>query len=105
MICTYGKVIQRTYFKKEPKEKEKIVSWIEAPYLLEAVTTDKCRFQNGNKVWEGFFRRTQNEFSKWLEETGLIARPLRRELDYNNLEKEINSILKNIPELSFFTLL
>jgi hypothetical protein len=102
MICTYGKVIERTYFKKEPKEKERIVGWIEAPYLIEAVTTDKCRFQKGNKVWEGFFRKAQNEFSKWLEETGLIERPVKRELDYTNLEKEINSILKNFPELSFF---
>jgi len=102
MICTYGKVIERTYFKKEPKEKEKIVGWIEAPYLIEAVTTDKCRFQKGNKVWEGFFRKAQNEFSQWLEKTGLMERPVRRELDYTNLEKEINSILKNLPELSFF---
>jgi len=102
MICTYGKVIERTYFKKEPKEKEKIVGWIEAPYLIEAVTTDKCRFQKGNKVWEGFFRKAQSEFSQWLEKTGLMERPVRRELDYTNLEKEINSILKDLPELSFF---
>jgi len=102
MICTYGKVIERTYFKKEPKEKEEIVGWIEAPYLIEAVTTDKCRFQRGNRVWEGFFRKAQNEFSKWLEETGLLEKPVRRELNYANLEKEINSILRNIPELSFF---
>jgi hypothetical protein len=102
MICTYGKVIERTYFKKEPREKENIVGWIEAPYLIEAVTTDKCRFQRGNKIWEGFFRKAQNEFSRWLEETGLLERPLRRELNYTSFEKEINSILKNLPELSFF---
>jgi len=102
MICTYGKVIERTYFKKEPKEKEKIIGWIEAPYLIEAVTTDKCRFQKGNKIWEGFFRKAQSEFSTWLEEAGLIEKPVRRELDSINLEREINSILKNLPELSFF---
>jgi len=102
MICTYGKVIERTYFKKEPKEKERIAGWIEAPYLIEAVTTDKCRFQKGNRLWEGFFRKAQNEFSQWLEETGLMERPIRRELNYTNLEKEINSILKNLPEFSFF---
>ena len=102
MICTYGKVIERTYFKKEPKEKGKIVGWIEAPYLIDAVTTDKCRFQAGNKIWEGFFRKAQSEFSKWLEETGLLEKPVRRELNYTNLEREINSILKNLPELSFF---
>lgn len=102
MICTYGKVIERTHFRKEPKEKEKIIGWIEAPYLIEAVTTDKCRFQKGNKIWEGFFRKAQSEFSNWLEEVGLLERPVKRELDYINLEKEINSILKNLPELSFF---
>jgi len=102
MICTYGKVIERTYFKKEPKEKEKVVGWIEAPYLIEAVTTDKCRFQAGNKIWEGFFRKAQSEFSKWLEQIGLLEKTVRKKLDYINLEKEINSILKNLPELSFF---
>ena len=102
MICTYGKVIERTYFKKEPKEKERIFGWIEAPYLIEAVTTDKCRFQKGNKTWEGFFRKAQNEFSNWLEEIGLLEKPVKPELDYIDLEKEINSILKNLPELSFF---
>lgn len=102
MICTYGKVIERTYFKKEPKEKETIIGWIEAPYLIEAVTTDKCRFQKGNKIWEGFFRKAQSEFSSWLEEAGLLEKPAKRELDYINLEKEINSILKNLPELSLF---
>jgi hypothetical protein len=102
MICTYGKVIERTYFKKEPKDKEKIIGWIEAPYLINAVTTDKCRFQKGNKIWEGFFRKAQNEFSQWLEESGLLERSTKRETDYTNLEKEINSILKNFPEFSFF---
>ena len=102
MICTYGKVIERTHFRKEPKDKEKIIGWIEAPYLIEAVTTDKCRFQKGNKIWEGFFRKAQSEFSNWLEEVGLLERPVKRELDYINIEKEINSILKNLPELSFF---
>ncbi|MEM7821862.1 MAG: ATP-binding protein [Candidatus Aenigmatarchaeota archaeon] len=102
MVCTYGKVVERTYFKKEPKEKEKIVGWIEAPFLIEAVTTDKCRFQAGNKTWEGFFKKAQSEFSKWLEEIGLLEKTAKRELDYINLEKEINSILKNLQELSFF---
>jgi hypothetical protein len=102
MICTYGKVIERTYFKKEPKDKEKIIGWIEAPYLISAVTTDKCRFQKGNKIWEGFFRKAQNEFSQWLEESGLLERATKRESDYTNLEKEINFILKNFPEFSFF---
>lgn len=102
MVCTYGKVIERTYFKKEPREKEKIFGWIEAPYLIEAVTTDKCRFQKGNNIWEGFFKKAQSVYSNWLEEVGLLERTVKRDLDYINLEKEINSILKNLPELSFF---
>ena len=102
MICTYGKVIERTYFKKEPKDKEKIIGWIEAPYLIEAVTTDKCRFQKGNKIWEGFFRKAQFEFNRWLEEKGFLEKSERKKSDYTSLEKEINSILKIMPELSFF---
>lgn len=102
MVCTFGKVIERTYFKKEPKEKERIIGWIEAPYLIEAVTTDKCRFQAGNKIWEGFFKKVQSEFSRFLESTGLIEKSAKKETSYSNLEKEINNILQNLPELSFF---
>ncbi|MCD6451221.1 MAG: ATP-binding protein, partial [Acidobacteria bacterium] len=100
MICTYGKVIKRTSFNKEPRGKEKIIGWIEAPWLIEAVTTDKCRFQEGNKAWSNFSRKAQKEFSKWLEEIGLLEKPEKK--GYISLEKEINSILKHIPELSFF---
>jgi len=101
-ICAFGKVVERTWFKKEPLEKQRIIGWIEAPYLIKAVTTDKCRFQKGNKTWESFFRKTQIKFSRWLEKSDLLEVPKRRALDYINLEKEINSILKNIPELTFF---
>jgi hypothetical protein len=103
-ICTYGKVIERTWFKKEPREKQKIGGCIEAPYLIKdgAVTTDKCGFQRGNKSWEGLFRKAQTEFAKWLEEIGLSQRLLERKADFSGLEREINSILKNLPELTFF---
>ncbi|MEO0114024.1 MAG: ATP-binding protein [candidate division WOR-3 bacterium] len=101
-LCTYGKVIERSLFKKDPHDKEKIVGWIEAPYLVEAVTTDKCRFQGGNPKWESFFRKTQREFSQWLEEIGALEPPKKLEPAFSELEKEINSILKNLPELSFF---
>ncbi|MEW5947122.1 MAG: ATP-binding protein [bacterium] len=102
MVCTYGKVIERTFFKKEPREKNKITGWIEAPYLIEAVTTDKCRFQKGNRIWGSFFRKTQSEFSSWLEEHGLIEKHSIKGQVHINIEKEINDILKNLPELSLF---
>jgi hypothetical protein len=98
-ICSFGKVIDRTWFKKEPREKQRIVGWIEAPPLIEAVTTDKCSFQRGNPIWEGFFRNAQAEFAKWLDEIGLAEKLLKRKADFPNLEKEINSILKSLPEL------
>lgn len=101
-ISTYGKIIERTWFRKEPHERQRISGWIEAPYLIEAVTTDKCRFQIGNKIWEGFFRKAQAEFSKWLDEIGLSEKPAERKPDFSNLEKEINSILRSLPELTFF---
>lgn len=101
-ISTFGKVIERTFFKKEPSQKQRIVGWIEVPYLIEAVTTDKCGFQRGDKIWEAFFKKGQAEFAKWLEEIGLIEKPAKPEADFSNLEREINSILKNLPELTFF---
>jgi len=102
MICTYGKVIESSFFKKEPKDKDKIFGWVEAPYLIEAVTTDKCRFQKGNKTWEGFFRKAQQEFEDWLQEVGLSDKVDRQSINLQKLEKEINSILKNMPELPIF---
>lgn len=101
-ITTYGKVIERTWFKKEPRHKNRIFGWIEAPYLIKAVTTDKCRFQRGNKDWESFFRKAQIEFSKWLEEAGLIEKAEPRPLAFTELEREINRILNLIPSLTFF---
>jgi len=101
-VCSFGKVIERTWFKKEPREKQRIVGWIEAPPLIKAVTTDKCSFQQGNKIWEGFFRNAQAEFAKWLEEVGLAEKLLEKKADFSNLEREINSILKNLPELAVF---
>lgn len=101
-ISTYGKIIERTLFKKEPHEKQRILGWVEAPYLIGAVTTSKCRFQRGNKIVEGFFRKAQYEFSKWLEDIGLSEKLPERRLDFSNLEREINSILKNLPELAVF---
>ncbi len=101
-ICVFGKVVDRTWFKKEPREKQKITGWIEAPYLVEAVTTDKCRFQRGNPTWDKFFRKAQVEFSGWLEQVGLMEQSVTRKDDFANLEKEINSILKGMPELTFF---
>lgn len=103
MLCTYGKVIERSYFRKEPRDKEQIFGWIEAPYLIEAVTTDKGRFIKGNKRWETFFKRAQNEFTLWLEKNKLIERaPRRSENHFAGAEKEINSILRNMPELAMF---
>lgn len=103
MLCTYGKVIERSYFKKEPRDKEQIFGWIEAPYLIEAVTTDKGRFIKGNGRWETFFKRAQNEFTLWLEKNKLVDRaPRRSENHFAGAEKEVNSILRNMPELAMF---
>ncbi len=102
MICTYGKVIETTFLKKEPKDKNEIFGWIEAPYLIEAVTTDKCRFQRGNKTWEGFLRKAQKDFDDWLQEVGLSEKLQKQSIGLQELEKEINKILKNMPELPVF---
>lgn len=101
-VCTYGKVVERTWFKKEPQQKERIVGWIEAPFLIRAVTTDKCRFQKGNQLWDGFFRKAQAEFTRWLQESGLLATSSGKKAKFTSLEKEINSILTSFPEFSFY---
>jgi hypothetical protein len=102
-VCTYGKVIERQWFRKEPLDRERVFGWIEAPYLIDAVTTDKCRFQHGNRLWEGFFRKAQDEFATWLEESGLTHRqPPRQATAVASLEREINEILRAIPELRVF---
>jgi len=102
-VCCWGKVIERTFFKKEPRDKKRIVGWIEAPYLIKAVTTDKCRFQKGNKLWEGFFRKAQKEFADWLDKVGLIERVGQKERGQMELEHELNKIIKQLPELTYFS--
>lgn len=102
-ICCYGKVIERAFFKKEPHDKKRITGWIEAPYLIEAVTTDKCRFQKGNKLWEGFFRKAQKEFTDWLERVGLIEKVGQKEQEQMELEQELNKIIKQLPELTYYS--
>lgn len=101
-VCTFGKVIERTWFRKEPPEKGRIVGWIEVPELIAAVTTDKCSFQQGNKLYESFFRKAQIEFTNWLDEIGLSEKLLTKRDDLSTLEQEINSILRSIPDLDFF---
>jgi Histidine kinase-, DNA gyrase B-, and HSP90-like ATPase len=103
MLCTYGKVIERSYLKKEPRDKERLVGWIEAPYLIEAVTTDKGRFIKGNARWETFFKRAQTAFTAWLEAHQLVERASRRAgHQFAGTEREINSILRHMPELAMF---
>ncbi|GEM_PF-644848 len=101
-ICTYGKVVERSWFKKEPQDKGRIVGWMEAPVLIRAVTTDKCRFQKGNPLWESFFRKAQAEFTLWLQGAGLLEKPAARRARLTSFEREVNSILRSFPEFNFF---
>lgn len=91
-VCCFDKVIERTFFKKEPRNKERIVGCIEASYLIEAVTTDKCGFQKGNKTWDGFFRKTQKEFSLWLEDVGLIDKIGPKESGFQELNMSLTKL-------------
>ncbi len=102
MVCTFGKVIEREFFRQEPREKEKIFGWIEAPFLIEAVTTNKCKFKTDDIFWNNIYRKTRDEFKRWLEGIGLIEKYERKDIDYSEIEEEINKIIKEIPELSFF---
>lgn len=102
VIC--GKtVLKQEWFKQFALSSETITGLIMADHLIGIVTTSKTQLQRTSMLWKKFHAKISIEFSKWLEEIG--AKPTLPTLspDISNmvkqLEKSINNILTNTPEL------
>jgi hypothetical protein len=101
-VCTFGKVIKRDWFRKYPKDAGRITGFVEAPSLVEALNTTKSDFlkagAEGQRFYQ-FYREMQRELGEWLGKLGqLLAQP-EPAREAEKLERLVNEILKEIPEL------
>ena len=102
VVC--GKtVLKQEWFKQFALSSETITGLIIADHLIEIVTTSKTQLIRTSMLWKKFHAKISMEFSKWLEEVG--AKPALPEVSADisgiikELEKSINNILANAPEL------
>ncbi len=102
VVC--GKTILRQeWFKQFALSSETISGLIIADHLIDIVTTSKTQFVKTSILWKKFHAKVSIEFSRWLEEIG--AKPTLPQVssDISNivreLEKSINNVLMNTPEL------
>lgn len=103
LISTWGKVIKRgEWFRKFPRDMERIWGIIEAPYLIESLTTNKLDFiaeGETGKNWRHFYREMQKLFGEWLEHTGKLEKKRAIADEAAALEAEISKILSLVPDL------
>jgi len=101
-VCTFGKVIKRDWFRKYPKDNERITGFVEVPSLVDALNTTKSDFlksgAEGQRFYQ-FYREMQRELGEWLGRIGqLVAHP-EPTREAERLEKLVREILQEIPEL------
>lgn len=103
VISTWGKVIKRgEWFRKFPRDMERIWGIIEAPYLIESLTTNKLDFitqGETGKNWRHFYKEMQKVFGEWLEQVGRLEKKRAIADEAASLEKEISEILPLVPDL------
>ncbi len=103
LISTWGKVIKRgEWFRKFPRDMPKIWGIIEAPYLIESLTTNKLDFiadGETGKNWRHFYKEMQKRFGEWLEHTGKLEKKKATVDEAAALEAEISEILSMVPDL------
>lgn len=102
MVC--GKtVLKQEWFKQFALSSETITGLIIADHLIEIVTTSKTQLVKTSILWKKFHAKISREFSKWLEEVGAKPTSPKVPADIDRivkeLEKSINNILANTPEL------
>jgi len=103
VIC--GKtVLKQEWFKQFALSSDTITGLIIADHLIEIVTTSKTQLVRTSMLWKKFHAKISMEFSKWLGEIGAKPTPPKVSSDISSivkeLEKSINNVLTNTPELS-----
>jgi len=102
-VVTYGRTIERTFFKISTQLQSRITGWIIADHLIRSALPNKAGFHTDKSDWKNFVKAMKREFSKWIAEIegvkeGVITPEKQRELD--KLLREVRRILSEIPELS-----
>jgi hypothetical protein len=103
-IVVYGKTVHKNeWFKQFALSGEKITGAIMADYLIPIVNTSKTQLVRTSMLWKKFHAKVGIEFSGWLEKIGAKLTPPEISPDTGNmvkqLEKSVNDILLNTPEL------
>jgi len=103
VICTWGKAIKRgEWLRKFPRDMQRIWGIIEAPYLIESLTTNKLDFiveGETGKNYRHFYREMQKRLGEWLEHIGKLERRRATADEAAALEAEISEILSLVPDL------
>jgi len=104
-IVVCGKTVHKNeWFKQFVSCGENITGMIIADHLIQIVNTSKTQVNRTHILWKKFYGRVSQEFSRWLDEIGAKISPPEVPPDTSNmireLEKSINKVLLNIPELS-----
>jgi hypothetical protein len=105
-IATYGKIIRRDPLKQYFTMMDRITGIIEVPELVECLTTNKCDFRKDGAAGYKYYRfskMAQQEFRGWLEELQLLEKKeIGADRDVRRLQRVVNSIVGNIPDLQQF---
>ena len=104
VLCTHGKVIKSDLFNQFPgKLGPRIVGVVEVPELVDFLTTSKTDFLRGrgqHKKIERLYGPIRAEFADWLASLGVEQAEANRGEEVGRLERELQKIVKQIPELS-----
>jgi len=103
-IVVFGKtIVKQEWFKQFASSSETITGLVLADHLIKIVNTSKTQLSRTTFLWRKFHAKMSLEFSQWLEKIGVklsppkISSDMRRMIE--QLEKSINQVLLNTPEL------
>lgn len=105
LLCTYGKIIKSELFNQFPGQfGTKIFGMVEIKEFINFLTTSKNDFTRKGKFkkFESLYSPIREEFKEWLKVLGVESSEIIARNEALRLEKEINKILDEIPELSYF---
>lgn len=104
-VCAYGKMIKREWFRKYPRDHERITGFVEVPMLVETLTTTKTDFLRTGaegQRYHQFYREMQGVLGEWLTELGQLQEQAEVTRETAKLERVLRDILSQIPELATF---
>ena len=105
LLCTLGKVIKPDFFNQFPSSLgPRIFGVVEIPGFAKYLTTAKNDFirKGRHREFEGMYDPIRQEFKKWLKDIGVESGEVINTDEASKLEKELNALMKELPELGDF---